>query len=339
MTRRFVGALAVSLTFATAAAVTGQQSTGHKPAPSGPVTPAWAYPVNPSGAAGPAAGAAPAAPDEGPKQVPASAASFTLAQIRDGFNVADWFPGDHAAMPDIVSKGRRPDVRGCGFCHLPNGLGRPENSALAGLPAAYIVQQMADYKAGLRKSSEPRMGPAAAMLALAKSATDEEIRVAADYFASLKPKPWIRVVEAATVPKTRPQGFMLVPVEGGGTEPIGHRIIEMPEDLARTELRDPRSGFVAYVPVGSIKRGEDLVRTGGNGKTIHCGLCHGADMRGLGPVPGIAGRSPSYMVRQLWDMQQRNRVGVWSPLMQESVSQLTEADMVAIAAYLASRTP
>ena len=78
----------------------------------------------------------------------------------------------------------------------------------------------------------------------------------------------------------------------------------MPEDLSRTELRDGTSGFVAYVPVGSIAAGEALVKTGGNGRTQACGVCHGPDLKGLGPVPPLAGRSPSYTVRQLFDFQQ-----------------------------------
>ncbi len=132
---------------------------------------------------------------------------------------------------------------------------------------------------------------------------------------------------------------MLVPEEGGGTEPIGQRIIEMAEELARTELRDPTSGFVAYVPVGSIKQGESLVTTGGAGKTLPCGICHGQDLKGLWTVPPLAGRSPSYIVRQLYDMQSGARTGLATQLMREVVAKLTVDDMVSIAAYTASRTP
>lgn len=298
--------------------------------------PAWAFPVNPP--AVPGAAAAPA-PDDSPRHVPGTAVAFTMAQTRDAFSPPDWHPDSHAAMPDIVAHGRRPDVRACGFCHLPNGQGRPENSSLAGLPAAYIVQQMADYRNGLRKSSEPKMGPPAAMLALAKAANEAEVKMAADYFTSLKIKPWIRVVETATVPKTRVAGSMFVPAEEGGTEPIGQRIIETPEDRGRTELRDSTSGFVAYVPVGSIAKGEALVTTGGPGRTVACGVCHGADLKGLGPVPGLAGRSPSYLVRQLYDLQHASRNGLWADLMKAAVAKLTEDDMIAIAAYTASRMP
>ena len=306
--------------------------------PSSQLVPPWAYPVNPP----PTPGAAPApaaAPDPAPKHVPNSNVALTQAQIRDLYNPPDWHPDNHPSMPEVVAHGRRPEVRACGYCHLPNGQGRPENAGIAGLPAGYIVQQMADYHNGLRKSSEPRMGPPALMLTIGKAANEAEAKAAADYFAGIKFKPWIRVVEAAMVPKTRPQGGMMVVIEGGGNEPIGQRIIETPEDLERTELRDSASGFIAYVPAGSIKKGEALVNTGGNGKTIKCGICHGADLKGIGNVPPLAGRSPSYIVRQLCDIQNGNRNGPWTQLMKEAVAKLKVEDMVAIAAYTASRTP
>jgi cytochrome c553 len=297
--------------------------------------PPWAYTVNPP----PAPGAKPAPPaaDAAPRSVPGSSVSFTSAQTRDAYNPPDWFPDAHPPMPPSVAHGRPKEMRACGFCHLVNGQGRPENASLAGLPAAYIIQQMADFKKGDRKSAEPRMGPPNAMIQDAKAATDEDITSAAAYFSSFPYKKWIRVVEAKDVPKTRIAGSMHVPANDG-TEPLGQRIIELPEDLSRTELRDGSSGFVAYVPVGSIAKGESLVKTGG-GKTIACGTCHGADLKGLGPVPPLAGRSPSYTVRQMFDMQQGVRKGAWSALMTAAVEKLTIDDMIAIAAYTASREP
>jgi len=298
--------------------------------------PPWAFTLNTP----PAPGAPPAVPataDATPRRVPGSDKAFTVAETRDAFNPPDWHPAGHPPMPTSVAHGRKPEMRACGFCHLTNGQGRPENASLAGLPAAYIIQQMADFKSGARKSSEPKMGPPNAMIADAKAATDEEVRTAADYFASFPFKKWIRVVEVADVSKTRVAGWMHVPM--AGTEPLGRRIIEMPEDLARTELRDGAASFVAYVPMGSVKAGETLVTTGGNGRTVACGTCHGADLKGLGPVPPLAGRSPSYTVRQLFDLQQGNRKGPWSALMTEAVAKLTIDDMIAIAAYAASKEP
>ena len=301
------------------------------PADAADSLPVWAYPVNPPGLK--------PAPDDGAlKHVPNSAAAYTLTQIRDLFSPPDWHPENHPAMPDVVGRGNKPGQFACGYCHLPNGLGRPENSSLAGLSATYIAQQVADFRSGVRKSSEPASLPINLMVAVAKLVSDEDTKIAAEYFASLKPAPWIRVVETETVPKTKVGGWMLIADDSGGTESIGQRIIEMPENLERTELRDSASGFIAYVPVGSIRKGEALI-TNGAGKTTPCAICHGTELKGLGPVPALAGRSPSYIARQLYDFKHGVRNGQWAELMKSVVAGLSEEDMVAIAAYTASLAP
>jgi cytochrome c553 len=137
----------------------------------------------------------------------------------------------------------------------------------------------------------------------------------------------------------RLQGNIFYSLEDGTTEPLGDRIVETPEDNAQARLRNPRVGFIAYVPKGAVKRGEAMVTTGGNGKTIACTTCHGPDLLGVGSVPGIAGRSPSYLVRQLYDFQQGTRHGQLSSLMKPVVAHLTEDDMVNIVAYVSSRKP
>jgi len=326
------------LTFTVASAVSlgvlaATEQSNPTPA-AGTSPPPWAYPVRSPDVPRP-----PREPDDGvPRRVPGSSVALTLSETRDLFNPPDWHPDGHPPMPEIVAHGRAPEVRACGYCHLTNGQGRPENAGLAGLPAAYIIQQMADYKNGLRNSAEPRMGPPRAMLAIGESANDAEVRAAAEYFSSFEFKPWIRVVESDTVPKPYVSGAMFVPSEDGAMEAIGQRIVELPEDLERTGLRDEASGFVAYVPPGSIQRGKVLATTGG-GKTIQCGTCHGPDLKGLGPVPGLAGRSPSYSVRQLYDFQSGARKGLWSELMKEVVADLTLEDLVSIGAYTASLEP
>jgi cytochrome c553 len=275
-------------------------------------------------------------------KLPGSTLSFTLAQIRDGNGPADWYPGDHPQMPEVVAHGKKEQqVVACSLCHYPNGKGRPENAGVSGLPVSYFVQTMMDFKNDARKSSDARKANTNRMIAFAKAMTDDEIKAAATYFAAIKWTPWIRVVEADTVPKTRIAGGMFLVLEGAeaGKEPIGQRIIETPEKTEDTELlRNPRSGFVAYVPPGSVKKGETLVNNGA-GKTTQCAVCHGANLEGLGPVPGIAGRSPSYLVRQLYDMQQGARKGIWTDLMKPVVAKLTAEDMLNIAAYTASRAP
>ena len=296
-------------------------------------TPDWAYALNPDSIA-----PAPK-PDDNPRHVPNSEATFTVAQTRDLFSPPDWHPAAHPAMPEIVARGRKPDLYACAYCHLPNGQGRPENASLAGLPAGYIVRQMAEFKNGARKSSEPRHLPATNMITIETKATDPEIQSAAQYFSRLPRQRWIRVVETATVPTTHVSGWMLVPSTPAATEPIGNRIIETPENLERTELRDDTSGFIAYVPPGSIQKGKTLATTGAGGKTVPCAKCHGPGLRGSADGPPIAGRSPSYLVRQLYDIRSGARSGVLPQQMQKPVKNLDLNDMIALAAYVASLRP
>jgi cytochrome c553 len=56
-------------------------------------------------------------------------------------------------------------------------------------------------------------------------------------------------------------------------------------------------------------------------------------------VPRLAGRSPSYLFRQLYDFQHGSRHGEWSALMKAPVARLTDDDMLNIAAYLSSLEP
>jgi cytochrome c553 len=303
--------------------------------------PHWAFGFNgPGTPPPPAAGAAAPAPDTSLKHLPGSKSEFTRAQIANRFGPADWYPEDHVSMPDVVAHGKQPMVYACALCHYPNGKGRPENAGVSGLPVSYFIQTMYDFRDGNRKSTDPRKANTNLMIQFAKNMTDEEIKQSAEYFGSMKWTPWMKVIETKDVPKTRVAGGMFLRLEGNEKEPLGQRIIETPEDAEGTEvLRDDHSGFIVYAPVGSLKKGEALVMTGGAGKTTQCGVCHGADLNGSGPVPGLAGRSPSYLVRQLYDMQQGSRKGQWTELMKPVVSKLTDDDLIAIAAYLASRKP
>src|SRR5712671_2214077 len=291
----------------------------------GAENPEWAYPPTPK----------PAALDNAvQKQMPGSAKKYTQAQIDDGFNPPDWFPEEHPPMPEIVAIGRKP-ARACALCHLPTGDGHPESSSLAGLPAAYLVRQMAAFKSGDRKGIR-----ANAMIEIAKAISDADVRAASEYFAALKPGVWTKVVETDTVPKSVVgSGAMRFAAPGGGTEPIGNRIIVLPQDPGRAHSRDPHSGFIDYVPAGSIAKGEALVTSGGAGRTIACAICHGPSLKGLGELPGIVGRPPIYVFRQLHDMQTGNRSGSLAELMKAVVAKLTVEEMVAISAYLGSLEP
>src|SRR3954447_156931 len=78
--------------------------------------------------------------------------TITRAQADDFYNAPDWRPDMHPAMPKIVQHGNKAtEVRACGACHLPTGTGHDESAYVAGLPVAYFIQQMKDWKAGNRK--------------------------------------------------------------------------------------------------------------------------------------------------------------------------------------------
>lgn len=291
--------------------------------------PAWAYPVNPPGFK-------PAADDGGPRRVPGSTATYSLSQVRDRFLAPDWHPGDHPPMPDVVARGRKPGVYACGYCHRADGPGGPENASLAGLSEAYILRQMADFRSGARRSAVPQRAPVQLKAAMAKEVSDAELAEAARYFASLRPRANLRVVETDRVPRTTVAGWVHVDTRSGETEALAGRNVEVPEDAEHFESRDARARFVAYVPVGSTQRGEALAA---GSRTPACATCHGPGLRGQGDVPSIAGRSPSYVMRQLVDIQRGTRAGTGVAPMKPVADALGIDEMTALAAYFATLPP
>lgn len=273
------------------------------------------------------------------RQAAGSKLQFTQQQISNSYGPADWFPESHPPMPEPVAKGKPGVARACGLCHLPDGRGRPENAPVQGLPHDYIVQQLKDFQQGLRRSADPRKANTLEMENIAKTLSEDEIQAVATYFASIPVPKYIRVVETDMVPTTRVQGEIYFATDDGKKEPIGVRIIETPEDAAETQMRNPKSGFIAYVPPGSVKRGQALATTGNNGKTTPCTICHGPALKGLGPVPNLAGRSPSYLARQMYDMKIGTRKGAMAALMKPVLANLTDADIVDVVAYVSSLNP
>ena len=294
-------------------------------------------------------------PDDGkPRKLLGSTRAYTYSQIEDSFAPADWYPAEHPKMPEIpVAKGRRPDVRACSWCHLPNGLGHPQSGNLTGLQPEYMAQQLLDFKTGARHASVGN----SIMAIITRAMTPEETKAAIDYFVQLPRKPWIEVIETAMAPKTRiVEGGLRVPIEPQELEPIGQRIVEVPKFPARSRNYDSHAPFVAYVPMGAVRRGRAFVSSGGEvkrgttvvvpAKTPPCSQCHGVSFRGLAKapdsdvaVPPLAGRSPTYLVRQLYDIQSGARYGKTTELMKPIAAQLTLSEMIDIAAYMASRMP
>ena len=325
-----VGLAAVLVSFSAPDARAAPASTA-----SAVVPPAWAY------ALGPVAPAS--APPEydavRPLHLPGSAVEITEAQLHDLFSAPDWFPASHSPMPEVVAHGARPDVFACGYCHTPSGQGRPENAPLAGLPAAYIVAQMADFRSGARRSGSPAPHlPTDLMIRGAIAVNTEQIAAAAEYFSRQRLGQRVRVLERTRVPRTHPAGWVHVVEEGGGDEPLGERLLEVAPDMQRHELRDERLVYIAYVPLGSLARGRTLARVGSAG-TPSCASCHGSDLRGGPEASPIAGRSPSYLLRQVLAFRTGARDGPLAERMRPVVAGLSLREMIAAVAYAGSLPP
>jgi cytochrome c553 len=243
-------------------------------------------------------------------------------------------PAYPAGALKIVLSGKGDAVRPCNTCHTPSGMGQPESANIRGLNAAYFARQMQDFKSGARGG--PR---SAAMAGFAKGMSDDDIKQVAAYYAELKPAPWTKVSESAMAPKTTVgRNSQRTKVAGTDTEQVGNRIIEVANTPAAIrQMVEP--AFVAYVPMGSLGGGKTLVTTGGGGKTQACSGCHGAKLQGADDVPGIAGRSPVYIARQIYSFKNNVRKGPMAEIMKNVVGKLSDDDVIAVSSYVSSLTP
>jgi cytochrome c553 len=293
----------------------------------------WLFPLIRSGEVG-----AKPVDDNGVVHLVNSRREFTEAQLHDLFLAPDWHPEQHSPMPEIVLHGRAPDTFACGYCHLPGGQGRPENAALAGLPAAYIVQQVADIKSGARRSAwhgEP-YGPVELMGVVAANSADADVATAAEYFAAQRLPPRVSVLERTRIPHMRAAAWIYEIDPRGGEEELGQRLIEWAPDLLRHEHRDDEMRYNAFVPPGSMQRGRRIARTGMPGQLAPCTGCHGEHLQGVGLIPPLARRSPTYLLRQLVAFKTRDRAGTSAAPMQAVAAALGMGDMIAVAAYAAA---
>ena len=326
-------------------------------APGSPIPlPEWLFPVDPKSL------------EKNPKPVklddvelldiPDSDQKFTQARINDPFNAPDWRPKDHGPMPDVVAKGRKPAVMACAYCHTPTGQGRPENSALAGLPEEYIKEQLHDLRSGARKPAGPEVYlPTWNMLKIAKAMTDAEIDESAKYFSQQKLKRRVYVIESLRIPRAERAAWIYEEV--GGTEDLEGRLLEVTNELVRHERRDDRLEYMAYVPPGSINRGKRLATTGkrpdgpvefdkakrteipaaSEERTQVCATCHGPKLMGTDKIPPIAGRQPTYLLRQLLAFRNKTRTGDAAKQMDPVVEKLTLSEMIDLSAYVGSLYP
>jgi cytochrome c553 len=285
---------------------------------------------------------APATPDDVPAwafpapklySVPGTTRKITEVVQYDQTRAIDWFPDAHPAMPDAV-KGRAP-VYACAFCHLPTGGGRAGNGSLAGLSASYIREQVASMKSGAR-AYDPRFTTGVNMVLVAKLTAQADVDAAANYYAGLKYRQLLRVVEAEQIPRVTTDSVYIFD-RSGATEPLGERIVEGPDDAERFRERDPFITYTAYVPVGSIARGAALAK--GTPERPACETCHGPGLKGSTVAPPLASRYATGVFRQLYDFRTALRNTPQAALMKPVVEGLSTSDMIALAAYAASLEP
>lgn len=302
-----------------AAGVGAQQAA--PPAPQPADFPKWAFPGSKT------------------ESLDATSQKYAQVQIFDRTRAVDWHPEGHPAMPDAV-KGRQA-VYACGFCHLPEGAGRPENAALAGLPEDYLLRQIMELRSGARKPAQP-FGPitnmVVSMLQVPDAQFAKDAQETAHYYSTLKYTRHIKLIEAAEVPAHAGNGFVYEFDEKGPKEPLGYRIMEGPESFERFEMRDPKLMLLAYVPAGSATRGAALAK-GDGGERPACETCHGAGLKGSPLAPPIAGRPPTGLFRQLYAFQTGTRHGEQAALMKPVVAKLTQKEMIDLAVYTASLEP
>jgi cytochrome c553 len=304
--------------------------------------PEWLFPLPPKTEPAPA-GAQQKEEEEELLEIPDSTEKFPLSRINDTFNPPDWRPASHGPMPEVVARGRKPEVMACGFCHTPSGQGRPENAALAGLPEAYIREQLLDYRSGRRKAVGPDTYlPIQTMIKIARAMNDQEIEDAAKYFSQQKLRRRVYVIESLRIPRAEPAAWIYV--EHAGMEDLGDRLLEVTQDLTRHERRDDRLEYLAYVPPGAVNRGKRLVSSGKSAadneqRTVACTQCHLANLKGTEQIPPIAGRSPTYLLRQMLAFRNGVRVNGNSAQMNAVVEKLTLAEMIDIVAYVSSQYP
>lgn len=264
-------------------------------------------------------------------RLPGSPIVFQKSDFHGMARAIDWFPGAHPPAPEVVMRAQGEGVFPCGYCHLPDGRGRPENARLQGLPTDYIVEQVKAFAAGARLAASPDFVPTRYMASVAHAVTAADLNAAAAYFSRFEPQSFTRVVEAAAIPAATEWHFVYR-FDRSRREALGQRIVEGPVESERFELRDPETPYIAYVPVGAIARGQATAERGASGGPA-CVSCHGP------ALAGIAGASPTYIVRQLMAFRDKTRSDPGAAPMQAVAARLTDTQIIDAAAFVGSRRP
>ena len=168
-------------------------------------------------------------------------------------------------MPDVVAHGHKPDFQRMWLtatCRMASAA-RKTRASPGSFPLSHREHQVADFRSGNRRSSEPRMGPPANMVEIVKAAPDPDVATAAGIFSSSHFQPWIASWKRPLCRKPRGRKHARCQRERRTASPSATRSSNnaggsQPHRASRRRFRIRRD-----VPPGSVKKGEELVTTGG----------------------------------------------------------------------------
>jgi cytochrome c553 len=147
----------------------------------------------------------------------------------------------------------------------------------------------------------------------------------------------------------KPAGYLmnqLVAFRDGRRRPMNYLLEYMPDSYLQ-QMADYLSGLrpppppptIADVSSGILARGQTIVTQGDSARGVPaCSGCHGTELTGMETaIPGLVGLHASYISAQLGAFRYGTRTAPSPDCMQLVVASLTESDVTAVAAWLASR--
>jgi len=133
-------------------------------------------------------------------------------------------------------------------------------------------------------------------------------------------------------------GAVMVVFAGGLTEQERRDVAGYVNTLSGPpELSDLKELKEGGTPIGEKYLGQAIVKYGVYGKVSACSSCHGFNGRGAAPLfPVIGQQKFTYLVAQLNSWRDESRTNDPYAMMRKMAHNLTDADIVNIATYLAS---
>ncbi len=167
----------------------------------------------------------------------------------------------------------------------------------------------------------------------------QEIDASAKYFAQQKLRRRVYVIESLRIPRAERAAWIYEEV--GGTEDLEDRLLEVTNELVRHERRDDR---LEYIGLCATRQHQPRQAPRGHGRWLArlrpvLPPAISPNLKGTDKIPPIAGRSPTYLLRQMLAFRNAARAGEAAQQMKPVVEKLTLNEMIDVSAYLGSLYP